>query len=99
MPYQDETVKMEAAKTTQVDPPIGDKHIQLDNAIDSLESVNVHLLSLIRRVEGNDCPDEASPVRPCQALLDVLNEAPNRLREIENDAHRQIELLEGHLFR
>lgn len=93
MPYDDDTAK------AQVDAPMPDKHIQLDNAIDSLESVNNRLLSLIRRIEGNDNPEVPSTARPCPALLDTLNEGPARIRAIETEAHQHIELLEGHLFR
>ena len=92
-PYNDENAK------SQVEAPVSDKHVQLDNAIDSLQSVNCHLLQLIRRVEGNDGPDEPTGARPVSCLLDVLNDAPIRLREIEAQAHELIERLESHLYR
>ena len=96
MPYQDEAAKMAA---TEVDLPVSDKHIQLDNALDSLTSVNNRLLALIQRIEGNDSPEEQPCARPCPALLDVLNEAPNRIREIESRGHELVSTLESHLFR
>ncbi|MCP4304687.1 MAG: hypothetical protein GY788_07390 [bacterium] len=77
-----------------------EKHIEMHEAIQNMDGLTRHLDELIERMEGpvpqiraEACEQESTP-----HFMDVLNGAPDAIREKTDSAHKQIQRLTDLLF-
>lgn len=81
--------------------PRKDKHIEIHEAIQNLDSISHHLDALISRLEGPSPQNEVSkkgPQEPEPTLLDILNGGSNAIRMAADIAHERIDRLSELLF-
>lgn len=85
--------------TLEVEAPMPDKHLQINNAIESLDSVINRLQMLLAHIEnGDNPPDEPKTIKMSPTLLEILNEAPGRLNNFEGQVYDLLNRIETNLF-
>lgn len=76
-----------------------EKHIDLNDAIKNLDSVNAHIDELINRLKGpvpGNCLEDPKETAP--SFIDVLDRSPAAIREKAQVAHEKLEELTHLLF-
>jgi len=76
-----------------------DKHIMLDNAVNSIDSVINHAQELLNRIEGIGAPLNAAEAEcPSATLQSVLDGAPSEIRGKCEAVHSLLNEITNRLF-
>jgi len=75
-----------------------ERHIEIDMALEELESVLDRLNSLMMRITEQDEAGYAQAEKPTPSLAMVLESTPNRIREFTKSATSKIEEIAQALF-
>jgi hypothetical protein len=98
--YDQNEVKL-AGNTLSSDSvgPVDPKHVQLDHAINTLDGVISHTVSLLYRITGEDTPGtEPSPMPRPPSLEEVLDTGPQRIRGSAENIHATLDQIASRLF-
>jgi hypothetical protein len=77
-----------------------EKHMNIESAIERLESVNRQLMNFQNKITGCDSPPSTDTVGPTPTpnLIDILNQGGNRIAEISEQISEKIVELDSLLF-
>ena len=75
-----------------------DKHVLLNNAIDNMDNVIQLAYSILQRIQGggSGCGGVEENITP--SLQEVLNHAPDRIREKNNELCKILDEMKSTLF-
>lgn len=95
MSAYEEEVKLNTAAGAKVR---GEKHTELHNAIEHVDSVNSALCQLIGQITGTPPESSTKPDQQSPSLSDVLEAGPDHIREKLDTAHNSISRIRELLF-
>ena len=75
-----------------------DLHVDLDNSINSIETLVGHLTNLQHRINGEDVTEEPAVLRGQNTLEAVLHGGAGRINVTVGEAHELIFKIEDTLF-
>ena len=81
-----------------VSVPVANKHVEIDRAVDSLESTVTHANNILMKILGDDSIDGVNPEKPTPTLIYILSETTGNLNDIEKRLHSVLDEIESQLF-
>ena len=75
-----------------------DKHILLDNAIDDIDNVIQQAYCILQRIQGDGSGCGTAEEKKTPSLQEVLNHAPDRIREKNNELLKILDEMNSMLF-
>lgn len=77
-----------------------EKHIELNNAINEIDKLREHVNHVLIKITGSEQPEPviSGDKQSVPTLQEVLNQSPEKIREICNVTHQILEEIEHTLF-
>lgn len=75
-----------------------DKHISLNNAIDDIDNVIQQAYGILQRIQGGGSGCGTVDESKTPSLQEVLNHAPDRIREKNNELYKILDEMNSTLF-